>query len=421
MDRLMPTRPILCAIALAIASTASAASTDKVRADAESAFVAARFEQADRGYAAILARAARDTLALIRRGQIALFANRLTEARPLIEQARAAGAAPIRAAALLGEIAYRQDDYAAAAAQFKVAERVAKSAKLASFAPAKPWRIEGPDSVAIPMLQVDPLPLVSMTLNGRGPYYFLIDTGGGELAVDPALADTLGLERYGDEMGTFAGGKRSSVTHSRLDSLRLGPLAVHGVPVTLLDTKRFAPIALGRPVAGVIGTVFLYHFRATLDYPHARLVLTRRGSHTRPAGQIEIPFWMAGDHFMVAAGTLDSSGTKTWFVDTGMAGPAFTAPLSTLLDAGIPLPDTGSARTGIGGGGPVRAAPFRVRRLTLGGAEASDLLGIFGAFPPSLERGMGFQIDGLVSHGFLRAWSVTFDYDRMRLVLAKPA
>ena len=69
----------------------------------------------------------------------------------------------------------------------------------------------------------------------------------------------------------------------------------------------------------------------------------------------------------------------------------------------------------------MRAAPFRVRRLTLGGAEASDLLGIFGAFPPSLERGMGFQIDGLVSHGFLRAWSVTFDFERMRLVLAKPA
>jgi hypothetical protein len=274
-----------------LAATADAATPEKVRADAESAFVAARFDEADRGYATMLAKQPKDTLALLRRGQIALFSNRLAAARPLIEKARASGATPIRVASLLGEISYRQDDYATAAAQFKLAGREAKAAKLASFGASRPWRIEGPDSVAIPMIQVDPLPLVSMTVNGRGPYFFLIDTGGSELALDPALADTLGLATYGEEMGTFAGGRKSSVTQSRLDSLNLGPLTVRGVPLALLDTKRFAPIAMGRPVAGVIGTVFLYHFRATLDYPHARLVLVRRGSP--PAtGQIEIPFWI---------------------------------------------------------------------------------------------------------------------------------
>ena len=90
------------------------------RADAESAFVAARFDEADRGYAAILARAPHDTLALFRRGQIALFANRLADAKRFGEHALAAGATPIRVAALLGEVAYRQDDYATAAAQFKL-------------------------------------------------------------------------------------------------------------------------------------------------------------------------------------------------------------------------------------------------------------------------------------------------------------
>ena len=391
------------------------------RADAESAFVAARFDEADHGYAAILARAPHDTLALFRRGQIALFANRLADAKRFSEQARAAGATPIRVAALLGEVAYRQDDYAAAAAQFKLAGREARAAKLASFGASEPWRIEGPDSVSIPMLQVDPLPLISMSINGRGPYFFLIDTGGSELVLDPLIADTLGLQRFGEEMGTFAGGRKSGVVQSRIASVGLGALTVHDLPIGLLDTKRFAPIALGRPVAGVVGTVFLYHFCATLDYPHARLVLTRRGV-ARPSEQaLEIPFWMAGDHFMVASGTVDSSGTKTWFVDSGMAGPSFTAPASTLADARIPLPDTSTSRTGIGGGGPVRAAPFRVRRLTLGPAEATDLLGIFGAFPPTLERGFGFQIDGIVSHGFLRSWSVTFDFERMLILLAKPA
>jgi len=410
-----------CALIVMFTSVSAAAPAKNLRADAESAFVALRFDEADRGFALILAKSPRDTLALIRRGQIALFSNRLGEAKPLLEQARAAGATPVRTSGLLGEIAYRQDDYAAAAAQFQATGRDAKARKLASFAGARPWRIEGPDSVAVPLLQTDPLPLVSMTVNGKGPYFFLIDTGGGELVLDPSLADTLGLERFGEEMGTFAGGRRSAVMQSRVSSLGIGALTIHDVPIGLLDTKRFSAIALGRPVAGVIGTVLLYHFRSTVDYPRSQLVLTRRGAPGQPTGQMEVPFWMAGDHFMVASGTVDSSSAKTWFVDSGLAGAAFTAPASTLVDARIPLPDTAKGMSGMGGGGSVHAAAFRVRRLTLGAAEAHDLLGFFGVFPPTLERAFGFRVDGLISHSFLRAWSVTYDFDRMRIVLAKPA
>lgn len=416
----------LAAILFTLSSPSFAAASQLSQADAESAFVAARFADADRGYAQILTHASRDTLALIRSGQIALFSNRLADAKALIERARAAGAAPIRVSALLGEIAYRQDDYSTAARFVRASGHEAKARKLEAFAGAKPWRIEGPDSVAIPMTQVDPLPLIAMTVNGQGPFYFLIDTGGSELALDPSIADSLKLERFGDEMGTFAGGRRSSVTQSRVSMLGLGALTIHDVPVGLLDTKRFSRIANGRSVAGVVGTVLLYHFRSTLDYPRAQLVLERRGSTVRstgaaPTGRIEVPFSMAGDHFMVASGSVDSSGAQTWFVDTGLAGAALTAPASTLIDARIAVPDTTSGMTGQGGGGSVRAAPFHVRRLTLGAAEASDLLGIFGAFPPTLERSMGFRIGGIVSHAFLRSWSVTFDFDRMQLLLDPPS
>jgi hypothetical protein len=412
----------LAATVIALSHPALAAASPNTQADAESAFVAARFADADRGYAQIIAHASRDTLALIRRGQVALFSNRLADAKAFVERARAAGAAPVRVSALLGEIAYRQDDYATAAGFVRASGHEAKAHKLESFAGAKPWRIEGPDSVAIPMTQVDPLPLIQMTVNGQGPFYFLIDTGGSELALDPSIADSLKLERFGDEMGTFAGGRRSSVTQSRVSTLGLGALTIHDVPAGLLDTKRFSRIANGRSVAGVIGTVLLYHFRATLDYPRSQLVLERRGLPVQravatPAGRIEVPFWMAGDHFIVASGTVDSSGAQTWFVDSGLAGAALTAPASTLIDARIAVPDTSSGMSGLGGGGSVRAAPFQVRRLTLGAAEASDLLGIFGAFPPTLERSMGFRINGIISHAFLRAWSVTFDFDRMQLVL----
>jgi hypothetical protein len=81
----------LPAILLLLACAASAAPPPGARADAESA---ARFAEADRAWASFLAKQPRDTLALLRRGQIALFENRLADAKPLIERARAAGAAP---------------------------------------------------------------------------------------------------------------------------------------------------------------------------------------------------------------------------------------------------------------------------------------------------------------------------------------
>jgi predicted aspartyl protease len=416
---------MLAAFLSVLATSPVAAPASNVQADAESAFVAARFAEADHSYATILARQGRDTLALIRRGQMALYANQLADAKALLERARAAGASPGRVAGLLGEIAYRQDDYATAAKCFRQAGHEARAHKLESIPSTKPWRIEGPDSVAIPMQQVDPLPLIQMTVNGQGPFYFLIDTGGSELALDPSIADSLHLERYGEEMGTFAGGLRSGVMQSRVSSVGLGALTIHDLPIGLLNTQRFSRIANGRPVAGIVGTVLLYHFRATLDYPHAQLVLVRRGA-TRatppaPAGRIEVPFAMAGDHFMLASGTVDSSGAQTWFVDSGLAGAALTAPTSTLIDAKIAVPDTSSGMSGMGGGGSVRAAPFRVHHLTMGAAEANDLLGIFGAFPPTLERSLGVRVGGIISHAFLRAWSVTFDFDSMKILLDRKA
>lgn len=58
-----------------------------------------------------------------------------------------------------------------------------------------------------------------------------------------------------------------------------------------------------------------------------------------------------------------------------------------------------------------------MRRLTLRAAVASDLRGIFGAFPPTLKCSMGFRIGGNVSRAFLRAWNVTFNRDRLLLLV----
>ena len=133
-----------------------------------------------------------------------------------------------------------------------------------------------------------------------------------------------------------------------------------------------------------------------------------------------MPLWWAGDHILLARGSLGASGPLLWFLDTGLAGAAFTAPRSTLLEAGVALRDT-VAFTGQGGGGAVRAVPFQVDSLRLGSIEQSGLLAMLGPFPSSLEFSLGPRVAGIVSHAFLRPYRVTFDLDRMTLTLERPS
>ena len=417
----MPTAVALALVLAFPALAASAVTTKSSSAVAESLFLAGRLVEADRAFAAALGDAPGDTLALVRRGSLALFDNRLREARPLLLEAARRGASYRRVEAMLAETWYREDQFDSAAVHFRRAGREGMARKLDSFRGRRPNRIVGPSADTLRFLQTDPLPTVELTVNGRGPFLFLIDTGGGELTLDPTFGDSVHAARFGAESGQFAGGKRRDVLHATADSVQIGRFVVHEVPLLLLDTSRLSGVVGGARVAGILGTTLLGRFRFTLDYRDGALVLERRSPTSpvpAPAGphRAVLPFWLAGDHFMLARGTIGASPEVTWFVDTGLAGAAFTGPTSTLSLGGIALTDTASF-TGEGGGGSVRVTPFLVPRLTVGPVRRDSLLGMVGAFPPSLETSLGPRVAGLVSHAFFRESRVTFDLDRMQLTI----
>lgn len=245
--------------------------------------------------------------------------------------------------------------------------------------------------------------------------------------LDDAFADSMGARTFGADSGTFAGGKRGSFEYGAVDSVTLGGLTVRDVPVRIMSTRKFAGAAGGRRVDGIVGTVFLYHFPSTLDYPGGKLVLRPRTEASRrelersaaAESAAVIPFWMSGDHYMVARGRINHSGPLLWFIDTGLAGAGFTCPEATVQAAGIDLTKIPSF-DGTGGGGKVKVTPFGVDSLMLGPALQRGVYAFYGAFPPSLEMAYGYRIAGLLSHGFLRHYRLTMDFDRMRYVLSAP-
>jgi hypothetical protein len=238
--------------------------------------------------------------------------------------------------------------------------------------------------------------------------------------LDPAFASSAGVAANGTGNGTFAGGKTASIAYGRIAKFSLASLDVADIPAMLLSTKGFTDAAHGKTVAGVIGTAFLSHFLATIDYPAGALTLKPRDSSPpQDDSAVAVPFWLVGDHYIIAHGTLNGGVEQLFFVDSGLAGFAFTAPASTLRGAGIAIPapkaDPSSSNVG-----QSASAPFAINALSLGDLHAKNLTGLYGPFPSPLESGLGVHLAGIVSHAFFRPYAVTFDFTHMKIYVRKP-
>jgi hypothetical protein len=350
-------------------------------------------------------------------GHLALMRNDLALAEERLSAAVARDRGCRQANELLAEVSYRRDDFATAAAYHEAAGNRSIAAKLRSLAGRRPYAIQGPDTVRLPFVRTDPLPIVEAILN-RGPAaLFLLDTGGAELILDKAFAGAAGVPVFGGQRSYFGGGKSATIVHGAAESLALGEVTVRDLPVQLLDMRPMGRMLGESDLAGIIGTCLLYRFLATIDYPGEGLVLRRKGTPAAPpAGAIDVPFLMADDHFILAEGRLNDGPGMQMLVDSGLAGGAFACPASTLKQAGIERGSTQILK-GEGGGGTVNVWPFDVASLSLGEARREGLQGIAGVFPPQLESELGLRVGGLISHGFLRAFAVTLDFERMTIYL----
>jgi hypothetical protein len=176
-----------------------------------------------------------------------------------------------------------------------------------------------------------------------------------------------------------------------------------------------------KQIDGIIGTTLFYHFLATLDFPHGELVLRRKNATNlkqfvaASRKSVAVPFWIAGDHFMVGWGRVETLPPALLFVDTGLAGAGVKLAESVIKEAGIKLEED-KASTGAGGGGTLKIVPYVVRRLSFGPVQEVNVPGLYdGPFP--WENLFGFHLAGMVGHDFFKRYAVTFDFESMKLVL----
>jgi predicted aspartyl protease len=319
---------------------------------------------------------------------------------------------------LRAEASRRVGDFRAASGAYKALGDPARADQMAWFAAHPTQMTLGSRTLNIPFTATEPLPVLRGRAGVAAPCEFVLDTGAAETILAPELAETAKVTSFGAQTGVFAGGKQAGLVRGALASLSLGDLKIGPMPVSILDTSSFAQALNGQAVCGVIGMDVLSRFRATIDYPGGRLILAPRLGGA-PAKGTQARLWLAGDHYLLTQGRVNGGLEGLFLLDTGLAGSAFAAPLSTLAAAGVKL--DAPAVTGIGGGGAVTAQPFTLQTLSLGGVKETNVPGVAGVFPPQLETLSGAHISGLVSHGFLHRYAVTLDLVAMTVTLKGPS
>jgi hypothetical protein len=403
-------------------------------ASADQLFKAGRFVEAQVQYEQIAANHPNDYHAVFSLGRIALLSNKLDDAERWLNRATTLKPDETDPRVMLAEVYYQLDDFQDAATaldgievsnnQLVISQYPALNvALLRSFEGQTPYALYGSGgNTIVKFLQTDPLPLVSVQINGGPDVTFFIDTGGSVVTLDADFAKELGVPQLGAVKGTFAGGQTAEVGLGRIDSIKLGQWTVQNLPIGILPLRQL-DLGGGHRIDGTIGTTLFYHFLATMDYPNGQLVLRRKNMLSQrrfmqaSSGSVVVPFCIAGDHFMVGWGQVEDLPPSLLFVDSGLVGAGTKLAESVIKAAGIAL-EQDKAQTGAGGGGTLRIVPYVVKRVSLGTAQEENVQGVFDG-PFSWENTFGFFLAGMVGHEFLRPYAATFDFENMEIFLKR--
>lgn len=201
--------------------------------------------------------------------------------------------------------------------------------------------------------------VVSVVLNGQGPFPFLLDTGSNGTVIAETLANDLGLHPVARTTLASAIGQRTRAV-VRIEHLEIGVLTSEVLASVALAQDLRLPDrdADGRPVAGVIGQDVLSVRPYTIDYRSRRIVW--RADDQQPGGVVLALEWLDGRFVAVLP---QEHSTIRLVPDTGAQALVLFG-REWRDDPGLTFEPGGAGVVGLAGGAAARRA--RVGSLRIG-------------------------------------------------------
>lgn len=266
--------------------------------------------------------------------------------------------------------------------------------------------------------------VVPITLNGKGPFNFLLDTGIGVcLITNPSLIDTLHLRGLRQMKITgFGQGDELSASVASGITLRLGRTVAHSMNVIILNEDLLElSETLGMPIHGLIGYDFFDSFLVEIKYSSHRIILRRFSSGYVPEKSTAVAISIEEKKpYIESTVKLDGkvyNGLKM-IVDTG-AGHSVS--LETYDDKPFDIPQNNiQANLGVGLLGPIHGYIGRIQSIQVGSYTMNNVVSSFPEFREVIKRSGFPDRHGNLGNPILKRFRVTFDYSRKMMYL-RPA
>jgi hypothetical protein len=291
----------------------------------------------------------------------------------------------------------------------------AAQAQAASGAASNLSFLDGKSSFNVPFELVDNRIFVDVWLDGKGPFKFILDTGGyGGLSNE--VAHKIGAKLGAEVQGRGAGEKVVTARQTSVVETRIGGLALKDQDYTVYDFSDMRHIFGSQMFDGVIGLPVFSQTVVRVDYERSLLTFTRPSRFSYRGPGTVVPFEL--ERFLpIVRGEIEGVAAR-FGLDTGDRS---TFTLKTPFVEEHKLRERYEPRveavTGWGIGGPIRAQVVRIGDFKFGGFEFRSMLTRL-----SLQKAGAFtsnDVAGNIGAGLLKQFNVTFDYSRRRLIFEK--
>ncbi len=258
-----------------------------------------------------------------------------------------------------------------------------------------------PGSTTVPMLDLGGRPTVDVTIDGKGPYPFMLDTGADFTGIDETLATELGLPP-----ATPVGGEQTV----RIADFRIGDLSVRDFKAGRMPSLVRAVAGTQAPRGVLSAAAFPGHL-VVLDYPGRRVAILP-GALGAPDNR-RVFEYSADEELPVIPVRV---GGHEYHIHLDSGSPAgVTLPTRYIEEVPLEAPPVtvGQART-VAGTFPVQAATVKAP-IEIGEYTLTDKQVEFSDVRPGSKPAIG-NLGARVLRNFI----VTFDSKNRRLKLEKP-
>jgi hypothetical protein len=287
---------------------------------------------------------------------------------------------------------------------------------LAALAEVDVYHFPGRTTARLPMRIGKPdVPRVDVNVDGHEANA-IIDSGAVLTIISRQLADSIPIRRLGTFRGAFYGlvGEPIAVEFGLITELQLGDMAIRNVPVAIMPDAKMRFMASGQKLMHMqllLGANLLKEFRLELDYGRERATFTRLTARDRVVDPQQNLF-ISGFRPHVR-GLIQRKGWFLFILDTGSE----VTFLNDTITQKVPMSafGTGFHAANMQGLGGSQKRGTKVENVEVG---IDTWAGTFKTLP-MYGTDENERAAGILGENFLRNFTVTLDFGRMRLDLRR--